>query len=56
MATNVTVEVIIHYNNRKFSDSESDVRLNDDDVQIAASALAYGLIEDVWGAVVGEEE
>lgn len=54
--TNVTVEVIIHYNSRKFSDSESDVSLNDDDVQISASGLAYGLIEDVWGAVTEEEE
>lgn len=54
--TNVTVEVIIHYNNRKFSNSEPGVRLNDDDVQISASGLAYGLIEDVWGAVVEDED
>ncbi len=54
--TDVTVKVTLEYKGRKFKDSESGVRLNDDDVQIAASNLAYGLVESVWGAVVEEED
>lgn len=33
------------------SDSEALNRLTDDDVQITASNLAYGMIETVWGLV-----
>lgn len=50
----VTVEVIIHYENQVFHAHEDGVSLTEDSVQIAASGLAYGLVEDVWGAVVDE--
>lgn len=47
----VTVEVLIHYENRVFYAHEDGVRLNEDSVQVSAAGLAYGLVEDVWGVV-----
>lgn len=35
---------------------EDNVSLNDDEVSIAAGNLAYGLVEDVWGLLVKEDE
>ena len=54
--TEVTVKVALIYGESYLSDSEDQVRLTDDDIQIAASNLAYGLIEDMWGVVSKEEE
>lgn len=54
--TNVKVTVTLSYKGVKFSASEKKVRLTEDEVQISAAGLAYGLVEDVWGEVVGEDE
>lgn len=54
--TNVNVKVILEYKGQKFSAKERFVRLGDDEVQVSAAGLAYGLVEDVWGAVVDEED
>lgn len=53
--TKVTVKVALIYGDSYLSDSEDQVMLTDDDVQIAASSLAYGLIEDMWSVVARED-
>lgn len=57
--TRVTVYVRLTYVDdsgkaHDFSAAEEGVRLSDDPVQISASNLAYGLIEETWGAVVDD--
>lgn len=37
-------------------EQEDGVDLNDDEIQIAASTLAYALIEDAWGVVEDYKE
>lgn len=55
--TTVDVKVILRLaNGVTTSDEEYDVSLNDDEVSIAAGNLAYGLVEDVWGLLVKEDE
>lgn len=54
--TKVTVKVAFIYGDSYLSSSEDNVTLTDDDVQIAASTLAYGLIEDMWDVVGREDE
>lgn len=54
--TEVTVKVALIYGDSYLSDSEDEVHLTDDAVQTAASNLAYGLIEDMWGVVLKEDE
>lgn len=55
--TTVDVEVIFSVRNDTgellgtIRDTEFEVRLTDDSVQIAASNLAYGLVEEAWGLV-----
>jgi hypothetical protein len=53
--TNVKVTVTLTYKGQKFKAHERAVRLTDDDVQISAAGLAYGLIETVWGEVDDDE-
>lgn len=36
------------------SDSKWGVRMTQDEVQVAAAGLAYGLVEDAWGLVDDE--
>lgn len=53
--TNVKVTVTLTYKGQKFKAHERGVPLSDDDVQIAAAGLAYGLVETVWGEVDDDE-
>jgi hypothetical protein len=50
------VDIIVQFkvNGQKIKARERGVRLNDDSVQISASNLAYGLVEEAWGLVDDE--
>ncbi len=54
--TDVKVKVTLTYKGQKVSASEKGVRLTNDEVQISASNLAYGLVEDAWGLVTEDED
>lgn len=54
--TNVTVKVTLSYKGQKVHAREKNVYLTEDEVQISASGLAYGLVEDMWGFVMEDED
>ena len=50
----VDITVQFKVGGRKIKAKERGVRLDDDSVQISASNLAYGLVEEAWGLVYGD--
>ena len=53
-----TVRVTLTHENSGLSvfDMETGVDLTDDEIQLSAQNLAYGLVEDAWGLVQDDEQ
>lgn len=58
MSEKFTVRVILTHeaSGNSVYEQEDGVDLNDDEIQLSASSLAYGLVEDAWGLVSDWEE
>ncbi len=53
-----TVRVTLTHENSGLSvfDMETGVDLTDDEIQLSAQNLAYGLVEDAWGLIADDEQ